>query len=119
MEDNKNSNEMKIVVPPEVASGVYSNIAVITHSFAEVVIDFGQLLPDNPNTVVRSRVVMAPAHAKRLLMALQDNIQKYEHAHGPIEDPTMQGLRERPQNDDDPDSRNGNIPFSLPPRGKA
>ena len=77
-------NSLKIELTPEVAEGTYANLAIITHSSAEVVLDFIRVLPGVPKANVKSRIVLAPEHAKRLLFALQDNIVKYEKAFGPI-----------------------------------
>lgn len=82
MEQN---NQMQINIAPEVASGKYSNLVVIGHSKTEMVLDFAAVLPGNPNAQVQSRVILAPEHAKRLLVALQDNVQKYEKAFGTIQ----------------------------------
>ncbi|MDE6722054.1 MAG: DUF3467 domain-containing protein [Bacteroidaceae bacterium] len=83
MEDN-NNQQLQIELKPEVAEGVYSNLALITHSSSEVVTDFIQMMPGMPKAQVKSRVIMAPEHAKRLLLALQDNIRKYEAQFGTI-----------------------------------
>ncbi len=77
--------QIQIELKPEVAGGLYSNLAVITHSKNEFVMDFAQILPAMQKAQVASRVIMAPEHAKRLLMALQDNIKKYEQQFGRIE----------------------------------
>jgi hypothetical protein len=66
------------------AEGTYANLALISHTPAEFVLDFARLLPGSPKTRVQSRIIMAPQNAKRLLSALRDNIQKYEDRHGPI-----------------------------------
>lgn len=76
---------------PEVAQGEYANLALITHSSSDFVFDFARMLPGLPKAQVRSRVVMAPEHAKRLLMALQENIYKYEQQFGRIQIPGHQG----------------------------
>ena len=79
MNDEKTKQQgMNIEIPVEVASGVYSNLAVITHSPTEFIADFVQAMPGVPKPVVKSRVILTPQHAKRLLMALSDNIDKYE-----------------------------------------
>lgn len=83
MEDN-NNQQFQIELKPEVAEGVYSNLALITHSSSEVVTDFIQMMPGMPKAQVKSRVIMAPEHAKRLMLALQDNIRKYEAQFGAI-----------------------------------
>lgn len=79
-----NEKEFKIELKPEVAKGSYSNFALITHSHSEFVIDFATMLPGLPKPEVSNRIIMTPEHAKRLLLALQDNIAKYEKQHGQI-----------------------------------
>lgn len=91
MATNDNSNQLKINVPVEVEDGVYSNLAVITHSSAEFILDFIRMLPNGGDPKVKSRIVMAPEHAKRLMYALNDNIAKYEKVFGPI---NLQGPRQ-------------------------
>lgn len=76
--------QIGIEIKPDIASGTYSNLAIITHSPNEFILDFASMLPGMQKALVGSRVVMAPEHAKRLLMALQDNISKYESQIGPI-----------------------------------
>jgi hypothetical protein len=77
-------NQINIELTEDVAEGVYSNLAMITHSNSEFVIDFIRLMPGVPKAKVKSRVVITPEHAKRLLAALQDNIKKYEESFGVI-----------------------------------
>ena len=79
-----NENSIKIDVSPEVAKGEYSNLAIITHSHSEFILDFARVLPGLQKPEVHSRIIMNPEHAKRLLYALQDNISKYESQNGPI-----------------------------------
>ena len=83
--EKKGNNEMSIELNPEVAGGTYSNLAIITHSDDEFILDFANMLPGMPKPGVRSRIIMTPKHAKRLLHALSDNIQKYESHFGPID----------------------------------
>lgn len=78
MENKNQENQLNIELSPEVAEGVYSNLAIISHSTSEFVIDFVRLMPGAPKANVKSRIILTPEHAKRLLMALQDNIAKYE-----------------------------------------
>ena len=78
--------QFNIELPEDVAEGIYSNLAIITHSNAEFVLDFARVMPNVPKGKVKSRLVMTPQHAKRLLKALQDNLYKYESVHGVIED---------------------------------
>ncbi|MDM8003145.1 MAG: DUF3467 domain-containing protein [Bacteroidota bacterium] len=84
MSDIKNQNQFNIELSEDVAEGVYSNLAVITHSPAEFVIDFIRIMPGVPKSKVKSRIILTPEHAKRFVAALSDNIAKYEAVHGPI-----------------------------------
>ncbi|HXK81219.1 MAG TPA: DUF3467 domain-containing protein [Bacteroidales bacterium] len=84
MEDKAKKNQVNIELKEDVAQGVYSNLAVITHSNAEFVVDFVRIMPGLPKAQVKSRVILTPEHAKRLMMALQDNIKKFEQANGEI-----------------------------------
>ncbi|WP_109832173.1 DUF3467 domain-containing protein [Reichenbachiella versicolor] len=77
-------NQINIELSEEIAEGVYANLAMIAHSNSEFVIDFIRLMPGVPKAKVKSRVVVTPEHAKRLFLALQENIQKYEKMFGPI-----------------------------------
>lgn len=86
MEDNKAKNQISIELNEDVAQGVYSNLAVITHSSSEFVVDFVRVMPGIPKAQVKSRIILTPEHAKRLMLALQDNIKKYEAINGPIKD---------------------------------
>ncbi len=76
--------ELQIELTPEVAEGTYANLAVISHSSSEFVADFIRILPGMPKAQVKSRIVLTPEHAKRLLFALEDNIVKYEKQFGKI-----------------------------------
>ena len=80
-------NELQIEMDEAVAEGVYSNMAVMSHSTSEFVIDFLRLMPGVEKAKVKSRVVMTPEHAKRLMFAIQDNIRKYEMQFGEIRIP--------------------------------
>ena len=81
-----NPNQLNIEISEEVAEGEYANLAIITHSHAEFVIDFVNVMPGTPKSRVKSRIILTPQHAKRLMRALTENIQKYESSHGPIQD---------------------------------
>lgn len=83
-QEQQKQNQINIELSEEVAEGVYSNLAMIAHSNSEFVIDFIRLMPGVPKAKVKSRIVITPEHAKRLLGALNDNINKYEATHGPI-----------------------------------
>ena len=76
--------EIKIEIKPEIAKGTYSNLAIITHSHSEFIIDFATMLPGLQKPEVGNRIIMTPEHAKRLFLALQDNIAKYESQNGQI-----------------------------------
>src|SRR6185437_14821743 len=88
--DNKNSpqdpNQLNIELPNDVAEGTYSNLAIITHSNSEFVLDFIRIMPGVPQARVKARILLTPQHAKRLLTALGDNIDKFEKTHGKIEE---------------------------------
>ncbi len=76
--------QLSIELSEEIADGIYSNLAIITHSTAEFVIDFIKVMPGMPKAKVKSRVVLTPEHAKRFMKAMQDNIGRYESEHGMI-----------------------------------
>lgn len=78
--------QLNIELPEEIAEGEYSNLAIISHSHSEFVVDFIRLVPNVPKAKVKSRIILTPGHAKRLLKALADNVKKYEAQYGVIED---------------------------------
>lgn len=88
---NNQQGQLQIELPQEKAQGEYANFAIITHSSSDFVIDFATILPGMPKAKVRSRIIMAPEHAKRLLMALQENIVRYEREFGKIQMPNHEG----------------------------
>ena len=96
MENQKKENQLNIELSEEMAEGIYTNLAIITHSQAEFIIDFIKMMPGIPKAKVKSRLILTPQHAKRLQRALQDNINKFESLHGVIKE-----------------SEQGNVPFSL------
>lgn len=83
-EQKKPNNQLQIELPEDIAEGLYSNLAIIAHSNSEFVVDFLRIVPNVPKAKVKSRVILTPQHAKRLLRALADNVQKFEAQHGPI-----------------------------------
>jgi allophanate hydrolase subunit 1 len=85
MEQQPN-NQLNIEISEEVAEGVYANLVIITHSHAEFVVDFVNVMPGTPKSKVKSRIVLTPMHAKRFMKALTENIQRYEAANGTIKD---------------------------------
>lgn len=86
-ENGQKQQGLQIELSPEIAQGEYANFAIITHSSSDFIIDFARVLPGLPKANVKSRVILAPEHAKRLLGALQENIMRYEHEFGPIKLP--------------------------------
>ena len=93
MEEKKDKQtkqgQLNIELPEDIAEGIYSNLAIITHSNAEFVIDFVRAMPGVPKAKVKARILLTPQHVKRLQKALADNISKYESVHGPIKDSEM------------------------------
>lgn len=83
--ENKDQ-QLNIELSEEIAEGIYSNLAIITHSQSEFVVDFIKVMPGVPKAKVKSRIVLTPQHAKRLLHALSDNIQKFEQMNGKIKE---------------------------------
>ena len=81
----ENNNQLNIELDDTIAQGTYANLAVITHSSSEFILDFVRVMPGVPKSKVQSRIILTPEHAKRLLFALQDNIQKYESNFGQIQ----------------------------------
>jgi hypothetical protein len=107
MNDNNNDNSKKpgqinIELDEAIADGIYSNLAIINHSVSEFVVDFVKIMPGTPKSKVKSRIILTPQHAKRLLKALNENILRFEKAHGDIKDY------------DQP-----NIPLNFGPTGQA
>ncbi len=85
MDENQNqANQLNIELTEDVADGIYSNLAIITHSNSEFVLDFVIVMPGVPKAKVKARILLPPQHAKRLLAAIQDNVSKYESVHGTI-----------------------------------
>jgi len=87
-DENQNQHQLNIELNEEVAQGTYSNLAVITHSPSEFVVDFIRVMPGIAKANVKSRIILTPEHAKRLMMALQDNILKFESLYGTIKVPS-------------------------------
>ncbi len=87
MEQNQpNKNKLNIELTDEIAEGIYSNLAIITHSRSEFILDFIKMVPGVPKAKVKSRIILTPQHAKRLVKALMDNIKKFESMHGSIKE---------------------------------
>lgn len=86
MEEKKDNKQLNIELPEEVAEGTYANLAVIAHSHTEFVLDFIRIVPNVPKAKVKSRVILTPQHAKRMLRALNENIRRYEEQFGTIQE---------------------------------
>lgn len=99
---NNPQGQINIELDEQTAEGTYSNLAIINHSNTEFVIDFVSIMPGMPKAKVKSRIVLTPQHAKRLLMALGENIHRFENAHGEIKE-----VEQTP------------IPFNFGPTGQA
>jgi len=84
MEQAQNNDNIQIELNDEIAQGIYSNLAIIAHSSSEFIVDFVRMMPGIPKAKVQSRIILTPEHAKRLMMALADNIKKYESQNGEI-----------------------------------
>jgi hypothetical protein len=101
-DNNSQQNQINIELDEKTAEGIYSNLAIINHSSSEFVLDFVTLMPGVPKSKVKARIILTPQHAKRLLKAIAENIQRFEAAHGDIKD------SEQPQ-----------MPLSFGPTGQA
>jgi len=86
MTNNQEPPQLNIEISEETADGTYANLAIITHSHAEFVIDFVNVMPGAPKSKVKSRIILTPFHAKRFMKAIAENVQKFEDANGPIQD---------------------------------
>jgi hypothetical protein len=96
--ERQKKNQINIELKEDVAQGIYSNLAIITHSSSEFVLDFVRIMPGTPKAEVKSRIILTPEHAKRLLHALQDNINKFENVHGEIKKVDPHGGSSMPMN---------------------
>lgn len=85
--------QLNIELSEEVAEGIYANLAIITHSHSEFIVDFVKMMPGVPKAKVKSRVILTPQHAKRLMKALKENITKFESVHGEIKETEMEALQ--------------------------
>jgi hypothetical protein len=85
-EQKKKQGQINIELDEKVAEGTYSNLAIINHSVSEFVVDFVSIMPGTPKSKVKSRIILTPQHAKRLLKALGENVKRFENAHGEIKD---------------------------------
>lgn len=82
----KNKNQLNIELDEKIAEGMYVNLAIINHSVSEFVVDFVNVMPGTPKAKVKSRIILTPQHAKRLMKALAENIKRFEKSYGEIKD---------------------------------
>lgn len=101
-DNNQQPGQINIELDEKIAEGIYSNLAIINHSASEFVLDFVTLMPGVPKAKVKSRIILTPQHAKRLLKAIGENIHRFEIAHGEIKD------SDQPQ-----------VPLNFGPTGQA
>lgn len=101
-EEQNKSKSINIEIDEKTAEGTYTNLAIINHSVSEFVVDFVNIMPGNPKSKVKSRIILTPQHAKRLVNALSDNISKFEKENGKIKD-----------------YENPTIPLNFGPTGQA
>lgn len=92
MENNQKPNEIQVELTDEIAQGIYANLAVIAHSSSEFILDFIRVVPGVPKAKVKSRIILTADNAKRLLYALQDNIQKFEEQAANIKNASFEDL---------------------------
>ena len=85
-DNKKKKGQINIELDEKVAEGTYSNLAIINHSVSEFVLDFVSIMPGTPKSKVKSRIILTPQHAKRLVKALNDNVKRFENTHGEIKD---------------------------------
>jgi len=85
-EEKAKQNQLNIELDESVADGTYANLAIINHSVSEFVVDFVNVMPGTPKAKVKSRIILTPQHAKRLMKALAENVSRFEKAHGEIKD---------------------------------
>lgn len=90
MADLPKENKLNVELTEDIGEGLYSNLAVITHSHTEFIVDFVNIMPGLPKAKVKARVILTPHHAKRLMHALKDNVTKYEAAYGEIKEHDLQ-----------------------------
>ena len=91
MTQQPKEQQIEVELGADVAEGVYSNLAIITHSNAEFIVDFINMMPGKPKANVKSRIILTPQHAKRLMKALNENVSKFESNFGKIQEGDQRG----------------------------
>ena len=92
------NKKINIELDQQIAEGIYSNLAIINHSVSEFIVDFVSLMPGSPKAKVKSRIILSPQHAKRLKVALEDNINRFEKSNGKIKNEISGLLFAKPLN---------------------
>lgn len=87
MKEEQSKNQLNIELSDEMAEGIYANLSIIAHSSSEFVLDFVRIMPNTPKAKVKARIILTAEHAKRLLYALKENVDKYESQYGKIDLP--------------------------------
>ncbi len=82
----KKEGQINVELDDKIAEGTYSNLAIINHSVSEFIVDFISVMPGQPKAKVKSRIILTPQHAKRLVKALAENVTRFEKSHGEIKD---------------------------------
>ena len=82
----KKEGQINVELDDKIAEGTYSNLAIINHSVSEFIVDFISVMPGKPKAKVKSRIILTPQHAKRLVKALAENVTRFEKSHGEIKD---------------------------------
>ena len=83
---SKKEGQLNIELDDKIAEGTYANLAIINHSVSEFIVDFISVMPGQPKAKVKSRIILTPQHAKRLVKALAENVKRFEKIHGEIKD---------------------------------
>ena len=86
MPDQQVPSQINIEISEEMSEGQYANLAIITHSHAEFIVDFVNVMPGTPKSKVKSRIILTPFHAKRFMKEMVENVKKFEAANGTIQD---------------------------------
>ena len=86
MTEEQQPNQLNIEISEEMAEGTYANLAIITHSNSEFILDFVSVMPGTPKSKVKSRIIFTPMHAKRFMKAIKENIERFEATNGQIQD---------------------------------
>ena len=93
MSEKRDAPQIKVTIPEHLNAGVYSNLMVVKHTREEFILDFLMVSP--PDASVSARVIMSPGHMKRTIIALQENVKRYEEQFGKITEAKEPGEKGR------------------------